>query len=155
MRRSSTLALVVAVGLAACSGNRTDTSTMPVGFMGPVWNGNLSATSALPSSRISGDALMIGNSSHTQTRIQLDVRHAQPGSELPWHLHRGTCGNDQGIVGDPAKYQALKVGADGIVSGVAIVDVPLPDAGQYMVNVHASPAEMKTVIACGELVGPA
>jgi hypothetical protein len=31
---------------------------------------------------------------------------------------------------------------------------PTPESGRYMVQVHASPANLQTVIACGNLAPP-
>ena len=153
MRSHLGLTGAVILGLAGCS-SATHNTSAPVGFIGPVWNSTLTAPTGAVNSTISGFATMMGNTDHSRTRVQLDLHHALAGTELPWHLHRGSCGNDQGIVGDPARYKPLKVGATGEASGDAVLDLPLPDTGQYMVNVHASITDMDSVIACGNMTGP-
>jgi hypothetical protein len=85
------------------------------------------------------------------TRVDIDIRGAASSSMLPWHLHEGTCGSGGGIVGDPAAYSPLAPGQDGTASSEASVDVTLSPGADYHVNVHKSPSETETIIACGEL----
>lgn len=73
------------------------------------------------------------------------------GTVRPWHVHRGSCGNDQGIVGDANAYPALRPGADGTAAASATIATPLDPAGSYFVNIHKSPQELETIVACGAL----
>jgi hypothetical protein len=86
-----------------------------------------------------------------RTHADIHVANAKPGSVLPWHVHKGTCGHDQGIVGPPKAYVPIHIGVDG--GGEVAVTLPfaLPTKGQHMVNVHASASDLKTIVACGEL----
>lgn len=150
MRIQRALAVVVAASaLGSCSVFKGSGNQVAIGFIGQVWNAQLAPTPASKAPNIGGYALM-GGAEAGKTRVQVNLSRAQSGVEMPWHLHRGSCGNDQGIVGDPAKYLPLATASDGSATGVAVLDVPVPTDGEYMVNVHASALDM-TVVACGNL----
>lgn len=85
------------------------------------------------------------------TRAVVTISEAQPGATLPWHLHAGSCATIGSVVGNPAHYPPIRIGARR--SGVVTVTLPMatPKGGAYAVQVHASPSNMKTVLACGEL----
>jgi hypothetical protein len=85
------------------------------------------------------------------TRVDIDIQGAASNSMLPWHLHEGACGSGGAIVGDPAAYAPLAVGADGTASSETNIDVTLSPGTDYHLNVHKSPSEMETIIACGDL----
>jgi hypothetical protein len=95
----------------------------------------------------------MGNGDSTQTRIEVSLNNAAPNGRLPWHLHRGTCGNDQGIVGDASAYSPIVVTRSGTGTAAAVINVPLPSGSEYMVNVHASPNDLGVIVACGNLGG--
>jgi CHRD domain len=157
MRSLISIAVLGAVALAGCSRSSSDTPTTepePVGFLGAQWTANLNPPANSPSPNAAGTATVAGNTDGTQTRVEVNLTGAPPSGDLPWHLHRGTCGNDQGIVGESTKYPPLSVGMDGKASGSATLDVPTPKAGEYMINVHASATDLGTIIACGNLSGP-
>ena len=63
--------------------------------------------------------------------------------------------SDQGIVGPPDTYHLLKVGGNGQAEDDVVLAMPLPKEGAYFVNVHASAANMSTIVACGNLAPPA
>jgi hypothetical protein len=56
-----------------------------------------------------------------------------------------------GIVGDPSAYPLIRVANDGTASVNALVGVSLDEAKDYFVNVHASPTNLQTIVACGDL----
>ncbi len=85
------------------------------------------------------------------TTIQLTFSGDQPGSTRPWHVHKGTCADDEGVVGPADSYTPLTIGQDGRGTAKATLTQPLPATGSYFVAVHASASDMKTVIACGPL----
>jgi len=103
----------------------------------------LVATSGAP--QPAGMAMLRG------TTIQLTFSGDQPGSTRPWHVHKGTCTDDEGIVGRVGSYPALSIGQDGRGTAKATLSQPLPATGSYFVAVYASASDMKTVIACGPL----
>ncbi len=69
----------------------------------------------------------------------------------PWHIHAGTCGSGGAIVGDPAAYPPLQVGADGSATAAATITPALEAGQEYYVNVHASPEDLGTIVACAQL----
>jgi hypothetical protein len=156
MKSSASFAVTAAILLAACGGqsSNTDTDVQPVGFMGAQWSATLAPGSGSPASQVTGTATVMGNADSSQTRVEVALSGATPGAGLPWHLHRGTCGSDQGIVGDASAYKAMTVGINGRATATATLDMPMPRSGEYMINVHASPTDLGTIVACGNLTGP-
>ncbi len=90
-----------------------------------------------------------------KTRAQVSISNASPGGRHPWHVHRGQCGQDQGILGPADAYEPLRVDSDGKASQTAELSIPLPRSGSYFINVHASASNMSTIVACGNLAPPA
>lgn len=113
----------------------------------PVWRGMLMPMNG---STVSG-TVMVRPVSDAQTQATVTLAGAAPGSVLPWHIHSGTCAQPGGIVGPPTAYTAASVGADG--TGTVVVTLPFatPTSGAYSVNVHASPSDMGTYVACADL----
>jgi hypothetical protein len=115
------------------------------------------ATLAPPQPPSSADSAAIGGTATVksagkqQTRADIHVANGKPGSVHPWHVHKGTCGHDQGILGPAKAYTPVHLGADG--EGELTVTLPFatPTSGQYMVNVHKSASDLKTILACGNL----
>lgn len=83
------------------------------------------------------------------TTAQLWLSNDQAGSTRPWRLHKGTCGNDGGVVGEASAYSPVAVGANGKGAAKATLPAPLAADGSYFVAVHASQSNMKTIVACG------
>jgi hypothetical protein len=81
----------------------------------------------------------------------LNLSNAEANSVHPWHVHYGTCGNDQGIVGPPSAYPSLTAGLDGRAALTAVLPFMVTPGSTYMINVHKSPTEMGTIVACGNL----
>ena len=156
MRASTTFAFA-AVLLAACSSGSQSGDTNraePVGFMGARWSATLTPPPGSPTPQVAGTGTVMGNADSTQTRVEVALTGATPAANLPWHLHRGTCGNDQGIVGEAADYTPITVGENGRATSTATIDLAMPHSGEYMINVHASPTDLGTIVACGNLTGP-
>jgi hypothetical protein len=86
-----------------------------------------------------------------RTNISVNLANAMAGQRLPWHIHEGTCDNDMGIVGGAGSYPVLVVGNDGKASSNVILSVSLDEAKDYFVNIHASPTNTQTIVACGDL----
>lgn len=82
----------------------------------------------------------------------VSIGGAMAGARHPWHVHSGSCGSGGPIVGDPSAYPVLNVGADGNASASANLAVGLNDDADYHVNVHRSPSDPGTIVACGDLV---
>lgn len=84
------------------------------------------------------------------TTATVDIRGAVPGARLPWHIHRGTCDSNGPIVGAVNAYPPLLVSSTGRATATATIATNI-DEGDYYVNVHASPDNLGTIVACGEL----
>ncbi len=87
----------------------------------------------------------------TSANVAFREASGMSGTVRPWHVHFGACGNDQGIVGDANAYPPLRPGPDGIARASATISVPLDPSRSYFVNIHKSPAETQTIVACGAL----
>jgi Cu/Zn superoxide dismutase len=92
-----------------------------------------------------------GSTASDSTMVTVNVTGATPNSTLPWHIHEGKCSDaSPPIVGDPAAYPPLSVGADGTATATAHVKVGLNEAKNYIINVHASPTNLGTIVSCGD-----
>jgi|RhiMetdeSRZDD1v2_1073273.scaffolds.fasta_scaffold2146660_1 hypothetical protein len=113
---------------------------------GEDWSGSLSPRSG---SAITGSfkALVADG----KTTISVNLANAMAGQRLPWHVHKGSCDNDMGIVGSASQYPVIVVANDGTASSNTVLGVSLDEAENYFVNVHASPTNMQTIVACGDL----
>jgi hypothetical protein len=130
----------IAVGLSAA------------GWAVTTWSATLEppqgATSTAPA--VGGVATVI-DSGQKRARATVHVTNSKPGSVHPWHIHKGTCGKDRGIVGPAGKYTPLHIGADGEGEVSETLPISLSPSGEYMVNVHQSAQDLKTIVACGAL----
>ena len=160
MRRSRTVSFTAAVALAAtlgaCSsfgssgnagGSGASGGPVSAAVAGIQWTTTLQPVGG---SSIQGSASVAPGGSNTQTNATVTVTGSSSGSVHPWHLHRGSCSNDMGIVGPPDAYPMLGVSGDG--SARIMVGLPFakPTSGSYFVSVHRSAQDM-TRIACGNL----
>ncbi|HET7458751.1 MAG TPA: hypothetical protein VFJ74_13975 [Gemmatimonadaceae bacterium] len=105
--------------------------------------------------QINGAATMQPGRNSQDTDFSLNVANATPGGVHPWQVHRGQCGDDQGVLGSAGAYRAIKVGDDGRGTATATVPMTTPSTGNYYVTVQASAANPETVVACGNLAPPA
>ena len=145
---------LLVVGVLALAGCATSgEGDMDTGMMADTWTAELSernGTGVMGSARAS--SVWIAGHDGT-TGVSVTVGRAPSGGTHPWHIHRGTCGSGGPIVGDAGAYPALRPGADGNASATANLMVGLDPAQDYYVNVHASPSDLGTIVACGELDG--
>lgn len=119
------------------------------------WNATLATPSNLTGAvQVKGSAWMAPGTDQNSTVVHVDISNAVPGGVHPWYVHRGRCGNDQGIVGESSDYSPLRVQSDGTASGQASLSVPEPTSGDFFVSVLASPSNLQTTIACGNLAPP-
>lgn len=98
----------------------------------------------------SADVTPTGASGETST-AKVAIEGAGSGMVHPWHVHSGTCATGGGVVGPASVYSPLVAGADGKASGTAAIPGLLNPAQSYHVNIHMSPSDMGTIIACGDL----
>lgn len=85
------------------------------------------------------------------TRIRITLRDLAPGARLPWHVHQGRCGSEGEVVGPADAYPLLEAPSGGEASATAELGLRLDPALSYHVNVHASPDDLESVVACGRL----
>ena len=124
---------------------RTDVDVQAPGVP-ELYSGTISAVGG---SGVTGTAS--GSTARDSTHVTVNISGATPGATLPWHVHDGTCGTAAApVVGAASAYPALVVGADGRASATAHVAVGLNEAKNYIVNVHASPTNLGTIVACGD-----
>jgi hypothetical protein len=87
-----------------------------------------------------------------RTVVTVEIVGATPGGTYPWHVHQGRCGSNGPVVGAGTAYAPLSVDADGAERAVATLSLQLNDDSEYFVNIHLSPQQMGTIVACGALV---
>ena len=118
------------------------------------WNATLATPPDLAGAiQVRGNAWMKAAGDNS-TQVHVDISNAAPGGVHPWMVHSGTCGNDQGVVGSAANYQPLKVNNDGVASQTTTIPVAVSSGASYFIAVHASAANMSTIVACGNLAPP-
>src|SRR5687768_8099586 len=145
MRKGIAIGLVV---LAACTARQDDgnVDVDPVSDVIGNWSSTLTPQN---NSGITGSATV--QSRAAGSKVTVDITGATNGNVHPWHVHRGTCGNDKGIVGGAAEYKALQVGSNGTARGEEDLPVALNEDETYFINVHKSPSDLATIVACGAL----
>lgn len=112
------------------------------------WKGTLTPG---PGSNVSGKA-EVESEAAMVTDAEVDIQGGTAGESHPWHVHKGSCGNDGGILGDATAYPPLVVKSNGKAESEAKLSIATPTEGQYFVNVHKSAEDLKTIVACGNLV---
>ena len=151
--RTATILFVGCLVTSACVRTRTDpvSGRTDVDVESPTkqgedWRASLSGQAGY--TNVAGTATAKVLDGRTTANVQ--ITGATAGAVHPWHVHEGKCGSGA-IVGDPSAYTPLTVGSDGKASQTANLAVSLNEAKDYHVNVHASPTDMGTIIACGDL----
>jgi hypothetical protein len=156
MRSVVPAALLTAATLAGCGGHavKIDPSAQPVGNR---WNAVLATPAGLAGAiQVHGTGWLARNPKDTAlSKAHVEITNASPGGLHPWHIHRGQCGNDMGVLGPADAYKPLKVGGDGQAKADATLPLPMPVSGNYFINIHASAQNMNTIVACGNLAPPA
>jgi hypothetical protein len=156
--KAHTAAGLIALGLtlASCGGRQPVEITPSTEAIATRWNGTLSTPPELAGLvAISGTAWMgPDEKNEDRTRANVEISNAVPGGVHPWHVHRGRCGSDQGILGPADSYKPLKVESNGRANSSAVISVPFPRTGEYFVNVHASAKNLRTIMGCGNLAPP-
>ncbi|HEX9107494.1 MAG TPA: hypothetical protein VF832_09705 [Longimicrobiales bacterium] len=157
-RRSLSFLAFSLLALAACNpfhvGQAVQVSARDVN-LNTRWHGNIASPAALAGVvQMTGEATMAPGSSEGNTTVTLSVANATPGGRHPWELHRGQCGDDQGVFGPSSAYKAIEIGGDGKATASARVPLETPTSGSYFVSVQASAANGETTVACGNLAPP-
>lgn len=157
MRTLPVAALAMALVAAGCGllskkhAVSIEEQAVPIGSR---WNATLSTPANLSGAlQVRGTAWM-ASAGDNRTRVYISVANAAPGGVHPWHVHHGHCDNSGGVVGPADAYGTLRIKDDGTASADVQIPMATPTSGDYDVNVHASPENMGTIIACGNLAPP-
>ena len=111
------------------------------------------ATAGPPGARSGPNAEVIVRGGANATTAHIDLDSGEPGAVHPWHIHSGECGDPQApVVGSASEYPPMQVGDGGEGDAEATIGATLDGDGDYIVNVHLSPAQPDSIVACGELV---
>src|SRR5690242_4383592 len=156
MRSVVPAGLIAAATLVGCGGHavKINPNAEPVADR---WNAVLATPAELAGAmQVRGTGWLARDPKDSaQAKAHVEITNAAPGGVHPWHVHRGQCGNDMGVLGAADAYKPLKVGGDGTAKSDADRALPAPAAGEYFINAHASAQNMKTIVACGNLAPPA
>jgi hypothetical protein len=152
----SIAAIATLVAIAACSNpfskpaSRIERQDIPVGER---WNATLATPSGLQGAvQVHGTGYLARDPNGSKAVIHLN--NATPGGRHPWSIRTGHCGGENPVFGDVSAYPDLKVEKDGTAQTSALLSAPFPTGGDYSLEVRASPTNMGTVIACGNLAPP-
>jgi hypothetical protein len=149
-------ALITAATLVGCGGHavKIDPNAQPIANR---WNALLATPAALAGAiQVRGRGWLAGAPKDTAlSKAHVEITNAAPRGLHPWHIHRGRCGNDLGVLGPADAYKPLKVGGDGQAKADATLPLPMPASGDYFINVHAWAQNNGTIVACGNLAPPA
>jgi superoxide dismutase, Cu-Zn family len=154
MRTTTITGFIIACVAAACVRTATNpaSGTVDVDVESPTkqgedWKGTLRGQDMY--TNVGGETTALVYEGETQSTV--NITGATPGATHPWHIHEGDCGSGGPIVGNPSAYPPLVVGNDGTASASARITVQLNEAKHYFVNVHASPTNLATIVACGSI----
>lgn len=150
--------LLASVGCGALGGGG---SAVELGSMGAAsgsqWNATLSSPAAMAGVvQMTGTVTMAPSADSTRTVITMNLANASPGGVHPWEVRSGECGaaSSSTTLGSRDAYQPLEVDDDGRASQTVTVDTRIPTTGRYSAVIHASEANRRTVVACGNLAAP-
>jgi hypothetical protein len=157
MKARTIVSMLSFATLASCGGNKPVEISPNSQSLATRWNGTLSTPPELAGvTDERGTAWMAADQKDPgQTQAYVEITNAVPGGRHPWHVHKGQCGSDQGVLGPADAYKPLEVADNGHASSSAVLPVPLPKSGNYFVQVHASSHNMGTIVSCGNLAPPA
>ena len=143
---------LVALAAAGCvkvqtSGEGVDVDVDRPGDNAEVWNATLQGQANFMAARATARATV----AEGQTTATATLTGGMAGHVHPWHIHEGDCGSGGPIVGPATAYPPLRPGVDGSATATARIGVALNETRDYHVNIHASPQELGTIMACGNL----
>ena len=160
------LIAAVAGSIAACTTEETDVETTPAVREAeaqadaegeanitlqdtfPAWR-----ATAGPTGNMGPNAEAIVRGGERATTVHVDLDGGESGATYPWHIHSGNCGDAQPpIVGAAEAYPPIQVADGGEGDAEATIDATLDPGGDYILNVHLSPARLDSIVSCGELV---
>jgi hypothetical protein len=152
----SIAAIATILATTACNpfrkpANEIKVQDIPIGER---WNAALATPSGLQGAvQVRGTGYLARDPNGSKAVIH--INNATPGGVHPWSIRTGLCGNAENpAFGDASAYPNLKVDKDGTAQTSATLSAPFPTAGDYSLEVRASPTNMGTIIACGNLAPP-
>ncbi len=130
--------------------NRFATVALAAGaaIMPMKWAAKLASESG---STIVGTATVEPGKDAKSTHATVMITGGEPGATYPWHVHEGKCADHGKVVGPATAYTPLKAGKDGSAKVDVTLPYATPDDGSFAINVHKSPSDLGTIVACGEL----
>jgi superoxide dismutase, Cu-Zn family len=149
MNVRSTIAVAAVLGTMAVGGAWT--ASRPAtgrSAQGMKWTTTLTSMNG---NKVTGTASLAPGSSGGSSVATISIKGGTAGATYPWHVHTGKCAAGGGVFGPGSAYKPVKAGSDGTGTSTANLTVASPTTGDYHVNVHASPSDMKTIVACGDL----
>ena len=126
-------------------GGGTGGGAVSPGVAGVQWTASLQSVGG---SGIRGNAILTPGGNSNQTTANVSISGGTSGGVYSWRIHRGTCGNDTGVVGSPALYPTLATGTDGTARLMTTLPVPTPGSGSFFIALHDSGGQ---TVACGNL----
>jgi len=151
---------VVALGaISACAGEKeaaadstmTANTTADSAAMMPASGKWTASLMAMNGTNVAGSVSVMPGTLGGTTAVEVSITGAPANGVHPWHIHVGTCASGGDIAGPAADYQPLNADANGTATNTATINMPTPTSGEFHVNVHMSPADMATIVACGDL----
>jgi hypothetical protein len=141
MRRSP----LVAAALVLAVGSSVALALSPLAM---TWSGQLKGNG---DSKIRGVIALTPSPDGKTAMATVEFEGDTPGVVRPWHVHIGSCSAPGGVFGGGINYKPITVTDKGAGISSAALTVPAPDSGSYYVNIHESGANMRTIVACGDL----
>jgi len=151
-RHFALTALVLAAALAAtaCASRQVEVVNTDAAAATAMTAMTMTATLAPMSGTTIAGTATAAHGEADAFRSTVSITGATASSTHPWHVHSGRCGDNGPIVGPANAYPPLQVDANGAATANATIPVAMPSAPLY-VNVHLSPTQMGTIVACGNL----
>jgi hypothetical protein len=153
----STVAVIAAFGAVAAGGAWTthqpmhasspDAGRVTQGMQGMKWTTTLESMNG---STVKGTGSLAPGSGASSSVATVSITGGTASATYPWHVHMGKCPGG-GVFGPGSAYKPITAASDGSGTATANLPVAAPATGDYHINVHASPTDMKTIVACGEL----
>ena len=133
-------------GMGGGSGSTGNGSAVSPGVSGIQWTATLQP---MGGSSVGGNAILTPGGNSNQTTANISVSGGTSGGVYPWRIHRGSCGNDMGVVGAADLFPSLAAGTDGTARLMTTLPVATPGSGNFFVALQGSAGQP---IACGNLI---
>lgn len=124
---------------------------------GSQWNATLASPAAMAGVvQMTGTVTMAPTADGSNTLVTINLANASPGGVHPWEVRSGECGSASSSTtfGSRDAYEPLEVDDDGRASQTVTIDERIPSTGRYSAVIHASEANRRTIVACGNLAEP-